>query len=146
VSTTGGPAQFVAVTCRLTGGGARTPFSLTDVKLSFDVDTPVLLIKAGEPVPKIKADITYTGTGGRRGRWEDVLPGEELPWEADLFTEATLPIEQRASQRRFTQLSRFDVFLPPLGRYTLLGPEYSRLPSKVEGPYLVLLRVEASDD
>lgn len=146
VSTVGGPAQFVAVTCRLTGGGARTPFSLTDVKLSFDIDTTVLLVKPGEPVPKIKAEITYTGTGRLTGRWEVVLPGEEVPSEADLLTEATLPIERRSSQRRFTQLGRFDVFLPPVGRFTLAGPEPSRLPSKVEGPYLVLLRVEAADD
>lgn len=146
VSTAGGPDQFVAVTCRLTGGGARTPFSLTDVRLFFDVDTPVLLVKPGEPVPKIKAEMTYTGTGRLKGRWEVVLPGQEVPSETDLLTEATLPIERRASQRRFTQLSRFDVFLPPVGRYTLSGPEASRLPNTVEGPYLVLLRVEASDD
>jgi hypothetical protein len=146
VSTVGGPDQFVAVTCRLTGGGARTPFSLTDVKLSFAVDTPVLLVKPGEPLPKIKAEITYTGTGRLRGRWEVVLPGEEFPSETDLLTEATLPIEQRSSQRRFTQLARFDVFLPPVGRYTLPGPDVARLPNRVDGPYLVLLRVEASDD
>jgi hypothetical protein len=146
VSTVGGPDQFVAVTCRLTGGGARTPFSLTDVKLSFDVDTPVLLVKPGEPVSRIKAEITYTGTGRLKGRWEVVLPGEEAPSETDLLTESTLPIERRALQRRFTQLTRFDVFLAPVGRYTLPGPDPSRLPSLVEGPYLVLLRVEASDD
>lgn len=146
ISTTGGPDQFVAVTCRLTGGGARSPFSLTDVKLSFDPDTPVLLVKGGEPIPKIKADITYTGTGTLKGRWEVVLPGEEPPSDTDLLTEATLPIERRSSQRRYTQLSRFNVFLPPTGRYTLSGPEQPRMPSKVAGPYLILLRVEASDD
>ena len=146
VSSAGGPDQFVAVTCRLTGGGARTPFSLTDVRLSFDVDAPVLLVKPGEPLPRIKADIKYTGTGRLKGRWEVVMPGQELPSETDLLTEATLPIEQRASQRRFNQLSRFDVFLPPIGRYTLNGPDAARLPNSVEGPYLVLLRIEASDD
>jgi hypothetical protein len=146
VSTVGGPSQFVAVTCRLTGGGARTPFSLTDVSLSFDVNSPVLIVKPGEKMPKIKAQITYTGTGRLKGRWEVVLPGEEAPKEIDLLTEATLPIEKRGSQKRFTQLSRFDVFLPPVGKYTLSGPEPSLLPNKVEGPYLVLLRVEASDD
>ena len=145
-STAGGPSQYVAVTCRLTGGGARTPFSLTDVRLAFDVDNPVLLIKSGEPVPRIKADITYTGTGRLKGRWEVVLPGEETPSETDLLTEATLPIERRGSQKRFTQLRRFDEFLPPVGKYTLKGPDPSQLPSKVEGPYLILLRVEAADD
>ncbi len=146
VSTTGGPDQFVAVTCRLTGGGARTPFSLTDVKLSFAADATVLMVKPGDPLPKIKADISYTGTGRLKGRWEVVLPGEEPPSETDLLTEATLPIERRALQRRFTQVSRFDVFLPPAGKYTLAGPEPSRIPSTIEGPYLLLLRIEASDD
>jgi hypothetical protein len=34
----GGPDEYVPVTCRLSGGGARTPFALTDVKVSFDTD------------------------------------------------------------------------------------------------------------
>ena len=38
----GAPDQFVAVTCRLSGGGARTPLSLVDVQLAFGVDTPVV--------------------------------------------------------------------------------------------------------
>ncbi len=146
VSTAGGPDQFVAVTCRLTGGGARTPFSLTDFKLSFEVDTPVLMIRSGEQPPKIKAAITYTGTGRLKGRWEVVRPGDELPSDLDLLTEATLPLEQRPTQRRYTQLTRFNVFLPPVGSYTLVGPDPSLLPTAVEGPYLILLRVEASDD
>src|SRR5688572_18775622 len=33
VSTSGQPDQFVAVTCRMTGGGARVPFALTDVQI-----------------------------------------------------------------------------------------------------------------
>lgn len=145
-STVGGPSQFVAVTCRLTGGGARTPFSLTDVRLQFDVDSPVAFIQPGGPVPRIKADITYTGTGRLKGRWEIVMPGEETPSESDLLTEATLPIERRGSQKRFTQLGRFDEFLSPIGKYTLKGPDPSQMPNKIEGPYLILLRVEASDD
>src|SRR5262245_4234312 len=31
----GGPDEYVPVTCRLSGGGARTPFALTDVKVAF---------------------------------------------------------------------------------------------------------------
>jgi hypothetical protein len=81
-----------------------------------------------------------------RGRWEVALPGEELPDEDDLLTEASLPIEQRGLQRRYRQLSRFNLFLPPSGKYTLAGPEVARLPVTIEGPYLVLLRIEASDD
>src|SRR5207249_2265486 len=34
----------------------------------------------------------------------------------------------------------------PAGRFTLRGPDVSRLPVDVEGTYLILLRVEASDD
>ncbi len=33
VDGAGGPDQYVAVTCRLAGGGARTPLALTDVQL-----------------------------------------------------------------------------------------------------------------
>ncbi|MCI0486795.1 MAG: hypothetical protein L0229_09365 [Blastocatellia bacterium] len=146
ISLTGGPDEFVAVTCRLTGGGARTPFALTDVKLSFTPDKPVLFVKPGEKLTRIKAEIAYNGTGRLKGRWEVVLPGEEAPSVRDLLTEATLPIEERGLQRRYTQISRFNVFLPPVGKYTLTGPDPSRLPSTVEGQYLVLLRIEASDD
>ncbi|MBS1811817.1 MAG: hypothetical protein JST84_26895 [Acidobacteria bacterium] len=147
VSTAGGPDQYVDVTCRLTGGGARVPFSLTDVRLTFGrEETQVLFAEVGKPLPPVKADLTYTGTGRLKGRWEVVLPGEELPDERDLLTEATLPFEERGLQKRYTQLSRFNVFLPPTGRYTLPGPDISRLPRKVEGTYLILLRIEASDD
>ena len=62
------------------------------------------------------------------------------------MTEASVPIEQRAQQRRYTQLSRFNHFLPPAGKYTLAGPDASRLPTTLDGPYLVLLRIEATDD
>ncbi len=147
ISTTGGPDQFVDVTCRLSGGGARVPFSLTDVKLLFaNQETQVLFAQADKPLPPLKAEITYTGTGRLKGRWEVVLPGEELPEEKDLLTEATLPFEERATQRRYTQLSRFNQFLPPTGKFMLPGPDVSRLPRNVDGTYLILLRLEASDD
>lgn len=146
VSTVGGPDEYVAVTCRLTGGRARAPFALTDVKLSFDVDKPVLFVKQGEKLSAIKAEISYNGTGRLIGRWEVVMPGEELPTERDLLTEATLPVEERGQQKRYTQLSRFNIFLPPIGRYVLAGPDVSRVPNEVEGLYLVLLRIEATDD
>jgi hypothetical protein len=75
-----------------------------------------------------------------------VLPGDELPTERDLLTEATLPIEERGEQRRYTQVGRFNVFLSPGTKFTLPGPEISKLPNTVEGQYLILLRVEATDD
>lgn len=148
VSTVGGPDEYVRVTCRMSGGGgARTPFSLTDVELKFAVDKPVLFVKAGEVLPPIKAVISYDGTGRLKGRWEVVMPGDELPSARDLLTEASLPVEDRSQQRRYTQIERFNVFLPPgSGKYELAGPEPSRLPMTVHGQYLVLLRVEAADD
>ncbi len=146
VSTTGGADEYVFVTCRMAGIGARVPLSLLDVQLRFDTDEPVLPIATGKTPPALYADITYNGTGRLRGRWEIVLPGDEPPTTEDLLTEATLPASLRGSQRRFTQLSRFSVFLPPTGRTRLEGPDPSKLPTTVEGLYQVLLRVEASDD
>lgn len=142
----GAPDQWVAVTCRLTGGGARVPLSLVDVQLAFGVETPVLQIAAGEKLPPISAEIVYTGTGRLQGRWEVVLPGQELPTDQDLLTEATLPPDQRRSQRRYVEIDRFNVFLAPTGRYTLAGPDPAKLPTGVDGQYLILLRIEASDD
>ncbi|HEY9430111.1 MAG TPA: hypothetical protein VI260_01350, partial [Blastocatellia bacterium] len=145
----GGPDEYVPVTCRLSGGSARTPFALTDVKVSFDTEAAenaIVFVAPGRKPPAIKARIAYNGTGRLRGRWELVLPGEQPPDDFDLLTEATLPAEQRGQQRRYTQISRFNLFLPPTGKYTLAGPDVTRLPTTLEGPYLVLLRVEATDD
>jgi hypothetical protein len=141
-----GQDQYVAVTCRLAGGGARVPFSLVDVAVKFNVETPILFIKPGEAVPALSARILYNGTGRLKGRWELVYPGEEVPSERDLLTEATLPLEERGTQRRYTELSRFNVFLPPTGQYVLPGPDIDRIPTTTEGMYLLLLRVEATDD
>lgn len=145
-STTGGPDEYVPVTIRLSGNGAGVPFSITNVNLKFAVDKPVLLLKSHEKIPQIHAEVTYTGTGRLKGRWEIVKPGEELPTQRDLLSEAALPIEERGTQRRYTELSRFNVYLPPTGRFTLQGPESWRLNNPVEGMYLVLLRIEATNN
>ncbi|MGE0129926.1 MAG: hypothetical protein AB7U82_17730 [Blastocatellales bacterium] len=157
-SVVGGPDQYVVVTMRLSGAGAGVPFSLTDVQLGFGAkagptaggsEPQVLFVEPGGPggkMPPIRAEIKHTGTGRLRGRWEVVLPGDELPEPRDLLTEASLPIEERGSQRRYTQISRFNVFLPPGGRAILPGPDPARLPKKAAGQYLILLRIEASDD
>jgi hypothetical protein len=142
----GGPDQYVVVTCRLTGGGARVPFALTDVRIRFDPQVTVQYVKPGETPPPLSADITYNGTGRLVGRWEVVLPGEEPPVDNDLLTEATLPLAERSAQRRYLPVERFNVFLPPSGRATLPGPDPKRLPTAAEGGYLVLLRIEATDD
>jgi hypothetical protein len=146
IDTAGGPDEFVNVTCRMSGGGPRTPFALTDVKLAFEADKPVLLLKVDEKLPPVTAAIAYNGTGRLKGRWEVVLPGEDPPSEIDLLTEATLPVEERAKQRRYTQLSTFNVFLAPNGKYTLPGPDATRLPSSINGEYLLLLRIEVTDE
>lgn len=146
VSTTGGPDEYVFVTCRMAGAGARTPFSLTDVKTQFEIDSPMLPVRPGQTPPPLFADIRYNGTGRLRGRWEVVVPGNEVPTAEDLMTEASLPVEQRGRQRRYTTIERFNVFLPPTGTARLPGPDPSKLPTGIEGMYMVLLRVEASDD
>ena len=143
----GGPDQFVAVTCRMSGGGARVPFALVDVELAFEVETPILFVATGDVPPRLAARIVYNGTGRLKGRWEVVLPGEEPPGPRDLLTEATLPLEERGTQRRYVEVGRFNVFLPPAGRrYTLPGPDPARLPTGIDGIHQVLLRIEATHD
>ena len=146
VSTTGGPDQFVNVTCRMTGGGARVPFALTNVELKTSSPEPILFLNKGEPFPTVQAEIRYNGTGRLKGRWEIVQPGEEPTSDTDLLTEATLPIEQRSSQKRYTEIARFDDFLPPAGKFTLKleNPEIKWL--NADGQYLLLLRIEAVND
>ncbi|HRJ88806.1 MAG TPA: hypothetical protein PLN05_00640 [Pyrinomonadaceae bacterium] len=145
-SSLGGPDQFVSVTCRMAGGGARTPFALTDVRYLAETDEPIVFVRRGQPLPVKGVQIRYNGTGRLRGRWELVLPGEELPTNRDLLTEATLPIEDRSGQRRFTQVERFYHFLPPNGEFTLEFKNADKLPLNADGQYLLLLRIEAVDD
>lgn len=145
-STTGGPDEYVAVTCRL-ASGARVPLALTNVRLTFKNDDPFIAdLTQGETPPAFSAEITYNGSGRLRGRWEVVLPGDALPTRRDLVPEASLPIEQRRLQRRYTEIQPFDIFLPPTGRVVLPGPNPARLPKAAGGLHLVLLRVEATND
>ena len=146
VSTVAGPDEFVPVTIRLSGNGARVPLSLTEVKLTWGVGKPVLFVKTGEKLPRFQAEISYTGTGRLIGRWELVKPGETPPEPRDLLTEGTLPIEERGTQKKYTQISRFNLYLPPTGKLVLPGPEVWRVDESLNGLYLVLLRIEASDD
>lgn len=146
VSTSGGPDEYVFVTCRLAGGGARVPLALTDVRLVFEGERAVVGVPRGDSVPSFSAEIAYNGTGRLRGRWEVVLPGDQQPTSTDLLPAASLPPEERALQRRYTNVGRFDIFLPPTGEATVPGPPVDRLPTSVDGLYQVLLRIEASDD
>lgn len=146
VSSNGQPDQFVNVTCRMTGGGARVPFALTNVELKTLNGEPILFVKTGELFPRITAEIQYNGTGRLKGRWEIVQPGEDSPSDRDLLTEATLPIEERGSQKRYTQIARFSHFLPPAGKFQLPLELNERVPTLAEGQYILLLRIEATDD
>jgi len=146
-STTGEPDEYVPVTLRLAGNGAAVPFSITNVRLLWDGgNKTVPFVKSGEQLPRITAEIFYTGTGRLIGRWEIVKPGEALPTQRDLLPESSLPLEERGTQKRFTQVKRFNLFLPPGGRITIPGPENARIEKTVEGMYLLLLRIEAAQD
>ncbi len=144
-----GGDKFVIVTCRMGGGGARVALALLNVRLSFEAErgkAAVLAVARGERPPRFAASIQYNGTGMLKGRWEVVMPGDVEPSDEDLLTEATLPVELRSRQRRYTLIDRFEIFLPPTGDVTIPGPDPRRLPHQVDGAYKVLLRIEASDD
>jgi hypothetical protein len=140
---------YVTITCRLTGGGARAPLSLTEVRIYFDTpqgQRPVYFIGRDEPLPPFAAEIRHTGAGRLTGRWEVVRPGDPEPAFEDLLTEATLPIEERILQRRYTLLERFDVSLQPTGSFVLPGPDPKRVTAGADGPYKILLRIEATNE
>ena len=141
-----GADQYGVVALLLGGSGANAPFALTNVRLRVDPDVPVLFVKRGTEPPPVQAAIAYTGSGRLRGRWEVVMPGEAKPSVRDLMTEGSLPSTERGLQRRYLEIQRFNVLLLPNGRYTLPGPDPSRLPTTLDGSYSILLRVEASDD
>lgn len=144
-----GGDRWVVVTCRLAGGGARTPLALTEVRLAWQTpgtQPPVLVLGHGQQPPGLAARIRYNGSGVLRGRWEIVQPGDPEPGPDDLLSEATLPPEQRALRRRWTLIERFERQLMPTGETLLPGPDPARLPLALDGAYRLLLRIEASDD
>jgi hypothetical protein len=149
VSDAGLPDVFVAVTCRLAGGGARVPLALTNVRLRFDRPNPnqaIPVIPPDQPMPKFQAELTYNGTGRLKGRWEVVLPGDPPPTEDDRLPEASLPIERRALQQHYTVIDRFDTYLMPTGRVVIPGPNPRRVPRGTDGLHQILFRVEATDE
>ncbi len=145
-SSAGLPDEYVVVTCRLTGGSISTPFALTNVVLTFATPTAVLVVPPGGTPPPVAAELYYTGSGVVRGRWEVVQPGDPPPTFEELLPEASQPPEVRGLARRWTEVGRFHLFVPPGGQATLPGPDPQRLPTQREGMYLVLLRLEASPD
>lgn len=143
-----GASEFIAVTCRMAGGGARVPFALTRavLRLADGEDPSLAVVRAGETLPPVVAELAYNGSGRLRGRWEVVLPGEPEPEAFDLLPSASLPVEQRALQKSYTTVQRFELFLPPRGEVLLPGPDPERLPTTAPGSYLLLLRIEATGD
>jgi hypothetical protein len=99
-----------------------------------------------QTLPPFTAEIKYNGAGRFKGRWEVVKPGDLEPAFEDLLTEATLPAEQRGQQQRYTLIDRFDVFLQPSGSITLPGPDPKLITADADGPYKILLRVEATQE
>ena len=142
--------QFAVVTCRMAGGGARTPLALMDVRIGFQESNndvyidPTYTVTRGGQLPALAAKIKYNGAGQLRGRWEVMMPGDPTPTDNDLLTEATLPVEQRGLQRRYTFIERFDVFLPPVGEAIIPGPNPNKIPTYAAGLHQILFRVEAS--
>lgn len=122
------------------------PFALTNVELETGNPEQIVFVKKGGPLPNITANIKYNGTGRLRGRWEVVQPGEDDPEPRDLLTEASIPVEQRPLQRRYTEIARFSHFLPPVGEFKLELEAGKSLSAVAEGRYLILLRIEAVDD
>jgi hypothetical protein len=127
---------FVVVTCRMSGGGARSPLALTEVRMGFLNDQrellldPIYPVAVGATLPPVGAYIKYTGAGRLKGRWEVALPGDPPPSEFDLFTEGTLPVEQRGLQRRYSILERFEIFLTPVGEAFIPGPRALEPPTQ----------------
>ena len=140
---------YVTVTCRMGGGGARTPLSLTRVDLNFKSNNgrqPVTFVKQFERLKPLSAKVSYNGSGLLKGRWELVLPGDVEPSPFDLLSEASLPVEQRPLQKHYRLLSRFQKFLPPNGKVIIEGPNVKYLPTAEKGLYRILFRIEASND
>ena len=143
----GGLDEYVAVTLRLAGNGAAVPLSITNVRLLWDGgNKTVPFIKSGENLPRITAEVFYTGSGRLIGRWELVTPGETAPEQRDLLPESSLPVEERRTRKRFSQVKRFNIFLPPHGRTVIAGPENEKIEKTVNGMYLLLLRIEETQD
>jgi len=144
-----GISTYVTVTCRMGGGGARTPLALTKVDLDFNGEgyrQSVTLVKQNKQLPKLSAEIKFNGSGLLKGRWEIVRPGDVEPTRFDLLSEASLSAADRPLQKRYRLVSRFQKFLSPTGSTVIPGPDPRLLPTLEKGLYRILLRIEASNE
>ena len=139
------PNQYAIVAIELLGNVANQPIALTDMRMYFKQggEQPIVFLKRGSALPPIEAKINFTGSGWLRGAWEIVQPGDVEPTESDLTTDASLPLQQRGLQRRYTVVGSFQQYLAAVGQATLTPPDLSRFPVTVDGGYRVLLRIFA---
>jgi len=125
------------VTLRLTGGGARV-LSLADRRdHGLRGGDAGALRRAGGRPPAFAPQNRLTPAPAAwwdAGRWSG---GRGAAGAQDLLTEATLPLEERGTQRRYTELARFNVFLR---RPAVHAPRPRRVEAAgdVEGTYLIL--------
>jgi hypothetical protein len=147
IGPSGSPITFTTASGGTSAGAANDPIAFSLVKLVFgesETGKVQAFYQRNDPIEAFGAQLTYSGSGTLRGRWEVVYPGEPLPSELDLVPEASLPISLRQQQQRFFLVDRVQTFLSPLGRIFLKGPDPARLPKNLPGRYLILLRIEAT--
>ncbi len=139
--------KYAVVQLRLSGGStANAPLALSEVKLAFRPgNQPIAFIQRGQPVPRFGAQLRYRGTGLLRARWELVQPGDSLPSNRDLSTEASLSPQDRARQQRYKLIQAFQIYLQPIGSVFIPGPDPKLLPGDIDGQYQILLRIEVTD-
>jgi len=141
-----GQNSYISVRLKLSSSSINTPLSLNQVKIQFQgkaANNVITFITRGEKLPEFGAQIRYSGQGRLKGRWELVLPGDIQPRPFDLYPAASVPVEQRILQRRYTLLGRFNKQLPSSGTFYLPGPKNNPILSNLNGAYKILLRLES---
>ncbi|MEL6363960.1 MAG: hypothetical protein AAFR11_03865 [Pseudomonadota bacterium] len=147
-----GADVFVPVTCRLTGGTARAPLSLSRVDVfgsepaDDDIRSIVVLGQENLNKGRVRARVRHTGVGILEGWWEVRRPGDPPLQEIDLFPEASLSEDERGDQQRFTRIKRFTIPAFAGGDVMIEGPRYADLPRDISGRHEILLRFVASID
>jgi hypothetical protein len=110
----GSPDQFVAVTCRLTGGGARVPLSLVDVQLASRRDACVAG-RRGREAADLRADRLHRD-GRLQAAGRSFFPARSCRPSRICSPRRRLPIS--AARSTAVEIDRFNVFLAPTGCYT----------------------------
>jgi len=150
-----GVPVLVVITCRLSGGTARTPLSITKVVLfgvDRDEDEPtdkILKIRLDAEnfkTGRVYANINTTGMGSLSGWWEVRTPSDPKIRKIDRYTEASLTESERLQQQRFQRIKKFNLTVPLSGALKLTGPSYKDLPRSSPGRYEILLRIGSSTD